>query len=457
MKRGNSYLIRVSSGYTTDGKQIIKSFTWKPDEGMTGKQIEKELSRQEVLFEDKVKKGLSIDSSMKFENFTDIWLKEYAEKQLAPKTVVVYKGLLRRINQSIGHIHLDKLQPHHLMDFCKNLSEEGLREDTLYIISIDLLAFLKQEKISKLMFSEMTGLSTETITATCEGKNITESSADAICKALGVKLSDMFIQQNKSGTLSEKTILHHYRLISSILSTAVQWQYIFSNPAERVKAPKVARKEIRYLDEKQAAELIEMLTYEPIQYRTMVTLLIYTGLRRGELFGLKWSDIDFEHNLLSVKRALQYLSGRGVFEKDTKTISSVRTINFDTVVFKLLSEYKEWQLKKQAAVGDQWINDDWLFTQWNGKPIHPETLTTWFEKFIKRNNLPDVCIHSLRHTNATLLIAGGTDIRTVASNLGHAQPTTSLNIYSHAVQSAKAVAAKRIENLLNPTKAKSSE
>lgn len=99
-------------------------------------------------------------------------------------------------------------------------------------------------------------------------------------------------------------------------------------------------------------------------------------------------------------------------------------------------------------LGDKWVDTDRLFCQWNGMPIHPDTITGWFHDFIERNNLPKVTIHSLRHTNATLMIASGTDIRTIAGRLGHAQTSTTVNTYSHVIQSANRVAADKLDAML---------
>ena len=99
--------------------------------------------------------------------------------------------------------------------------------------------------------------------------------------------------------------------------------------------------------------------------------------------------------------------------------------------------------------GDQWIDTDRLFTQWNGLPIYPDTITEWFPKFLERSGLPRVTLHSLRHSNATLMIAEGVDIRTVSNRLGHAQTSTTLNIYSHALKSRDQDAAEKLDAVLN--------
>jgi len=229
-------------------------------------------------------------------------------------------------------------------------------------------------------------------------------------------------------------------------------QSLLSNPAKRVRPPHSTHVEAPYLDEVEAARMIELLENEPIQYKTMVLLLLYSGMRRGELCGLEWSDVDFENHLISIRRTSQYLPGKGIYVKGTKTASSVRTIKLPTVAIDLLREYHKWQTLQRLSIGDQWVDCDRIYTSWNGRPAHPDTLTAWFEGFLKRTDLPQIHIHSLRHTNATLMIAGGEDIRTVSQRLGHAQVTTTVNTYTHAIQSASAKAAETLENILDPLK-----
>ena len=126
----------------------------------------------------------------------------------------------------------------------------------------------------------------------------------------------------------------------------------------------------------------------------------------------------------------------------------MRVIDLSDTAILLLKVYRNWQTQERFKLGDKWVDTDRLFCQWNGNPIHPDTITGWFRDFVNRNNLPKVTVHSLRHTNATLMIASGTDIRTVAGRLGHAQTSTTTNTYSHVIQSANRVAADRLDAML---------
>jgi integrase len=248
--------------------------------------------------------------------------------------------------------------------------------------------------------------------------------------------------------LAGKTISHHHRLISSILNQAVFWQVIPDNPTRRVKPPKVERKEAKYLDEEQTVTLLHLLDNEPHQNQVMIRLFLLSGVRRGELCGLEWKDIDFKNNMITVCRTSQYLPDMGIFTKGTKTDSSVRTIKLPDQAFELLKEHRKWQRKKRIAMGDRWVDSDRIFAQDDGTPVHPDSITGWFHDFISRTDLPQISIHSLRHTNITLLLAAGIPLKTVSYRAGHAQTSTTANIYSHAIRTADEKAAEVLENFV---------
>ena len=269
-----------------------------------------------------------------------------------------------------------------------------------------------------------------------------------MCGALGLKFEKSFEPSKPVKGLSNKTIRHHHRWISSILNQAVFWQVIPSNPAQRVKPPKVERMEAKYLDEKQTAKLLEIMEKESIQHRTMIKLFILSGLRRGEMCGLEWGDIDFENSLITVRRSSQYVSGKGIFTKETKTATSDRTIKLPKQAFEILKEYRKWQLEERLKMGNIWEDNDRIFTQFNGKPVHPDSISGFFTDLISKTDLPKVTIHSLRHTNITLLIAAGVLLRTVSYRAGHASTSITSEVYSHALRSADEMAAGVLEDII---------
>lgn len=391
-EKGNGkYEITISNGYTISGKKIRVIKTVQLDTKLSPKKMEKEIQNIAYELEKEVKSGLYLKGNIKFKDFSDKWLQDYAEKKLSPTTLDRYKTLLVRINEAIGHIKLEDLRPNHLINFYNNLAEKNMSNVPI-----------KNEK----------------------------------GEIIGYK------------KLSPKTILHHHRLISSILTKAVQWQVIKENVANRVEPPKVPKHESPYLDDKQAKELIKLLNNQPIQYKTAIILLIYTGLRRGELLGLEWKDIDYVNKTLNIVRTSTYVNGKGMITKDTKNSSSTRIIDLSDSAIILLKNYQKWQSIRCLKMGDQWHDTDRLFTQYNGLPMDANTIGKWFKQFINTTDLPKVTLHSLRHTNATLMIATGADIRSVSGRLGHSNTSTTLNIYSHFIESRNREIADKLQEML---------
>lgn len=449
-KRGNSYLIRCYDGYDQTGRQVERTMTWKIPTGMSEKKAEREARHQAELFEEKVRTGQSAEKKIKFSDFCDLWMKDYAETQLRPKTVTRYRGLLERIKPALGSIYLDRLRPTHLTAFYRELAQ--VRKVSTYIARVDLKAFLKEHKVTQTKLAEDSGICTATIRSIIIGNAATEETAKKIADALHIDFNKLFQPSGEPQPLSGQTILHYHRLISVILQTAVEWQYIPANAAERVKPPKAEANDAVYLDDKQAIHLLELLEAQPIYYRTAVTVLLFTGMRRGELMGLVWSDIDFDNNTITIQRSLQYLPDMGVFTSDTKTKSSRRVIKAPATAIQSLKIYRTWQKRTFMSIGQQWKESGCVFVTQNGTPMHPDTLTSWFGSFIKTTDLPQIHIHSLRHTNATLQIANGVAVTTVAGTLGHSTANTTTKVYAHAIQSAAAASAEMMDNLLNPMK-----
>lgn len=271
-------------------------------------------------------------------------------------------------------------------------------------------------------------------------------------------------QDGKPGGLSDKTILHHHRLISSILASALQWGFILSNPALRVKAPKIAKKEARHYNIEETQYILQLIENEPIKYRTMITLAIFGGMRQGELTALTWSDVDMEKGFITINKSLQHLPGQDTFIKSTKT-ETTRVISVSKPVITLLKSYKPWQNGEKGEAGDSWHDSDYIFTAKDGKHIFPNTIGKWFTKFIRRHNeeimnddtipnnsknqflIREVNFHGLRHTSATLMINQGVDIATVSKRLGHAKISTTTDIYAHSLQKADTEASNKLENL----------
>lgn len=469
-KRGeSSYRLTVSCGYDKYGKQIVKRKSINLSRIKPNKQLE-EAQRQWILFKDEVEKGIYLDAGkITFEEFIKKWLEDYAEPELAPKTLHRYKELLdSRIIPALGHIKLNKLQPTHLTEFYNNLREKGIRLDSKYSPKKDFIKIITDLGLTLKEILSKSKIDESTLKRIEHGQSVQFSTVHKICIAINIPTNTLFEPIKQEKALSERTILHHHRLISSILTCAVQWQFILNNPANRVKAPKVERKEARHFDVDQTEYILELLKDEPIKYRTAINMAIYGGMRLGELAGLEWVDIDFDNMLLKIHQSLQHISGEGTFEKAPKNETSNRIISLPKTVINLLREYEVWQNGEKATLGNLWHKEyNNIFTSRDGQPIYPGTISRWFHQFIKKHNdkiisdksIPDdnkkdylideVNFHGLRHTSATILINQGIDVTTVSKRLGHARTSTTTDIYSHSLQKADKSAADKLENLFN--------
>lgn len=161
-----------------------------------------------------------------------------------------------------------------------------------------------------------------------------------------------------------------------------------------------------------------------------------SGARRGEIVGLRWSKIDFTRKRILIDTSLLYSCTKGVYEETTKTGNS-RYVPIPDETLSLLRRYRAEQSALRLAWGDRWVDSGFVFTQENGEPMNPDSVTGWLSDFSKRHNLPHINPHAFRHSAASVLISQGTDIVTVSKMLGHAKVSTTTDIYSHLIESAK--------------------
>ena len=380
-KRGNSYSIRVSCGYDAKGKQVIQSMTWKPDEKMTPKQIEKELNRQAVMFEEACMKGFQA-KAVKFEPFCEEWFEEYAKINLRNTTYERLLQLRKRVYAAIGHMRMDKITPRQIQAFVNALSKEGANERT--------------------------------------GK-----------------------------PLAPKTIRHNLSLISDVFAYAVKMGVVSENPCSKVTIPKGEVKEKQIYTPAEVERFLTLLNGEPLKYKTFFNLMIYSGFRRGEMLGLEWKDVDFENNIISVRRTSNYTAAKGVYTDTTKTKRSQRTLKFPQEIMDMLKEYKEEQDAEALRVGSKWVETDRLYVKWNGEPMQNGTPYFWLNECCDKHGLPFYGLHSFRHLFASLLVNSGVDIVTVSGALGHSAVSTTSNVYCHMLQEAQAKVSDAVSNALN--------
>lgn len=419
-KRGDSYRITVSMGTDIYGKKITQKTTFRPDSSLSPKKQEKAVQAFAADFEAKVLNGKIMDGRrISLKDFSDRWFEEYANQRLQPRTLESYHDEMNRILPKMGHYKLTELKPANLNAFFSEMAKDGARAD------------------------------------------------------------------GKPGGLSKSTIAKTKAVLGSILSTAYDWEIIESNPMSKVHIEaKPTEETVKFFNVEQAADFLDFIE-RPYQIATkghgrvddtgkaytvaaytsekemqeqmkiLLILAIYTGLRKGELLALTWNDIDFDNDTISVSKAVTVVKGQQ-FVKCPKTKTSRRTVSIPHSLTVRIKKLKVDRLRYQLSIGDYWQGADWLFIQDDGRQMHYGSPAHAFRDALLRYNqsvpneqqLPLIPFHGLRHTSATLLIGNNQDIRSVSARLGHSRTSVTLDIYSHALQSADKKAADMLEELL---------
>lgn len=250
-----------------------------------------------------------------------------------------------------------------------------------------------------------------------------------------------------STPLAPKTVLEIHLIIRAALNNAVRKGLISRNVALVANAPKL--RSIPKVEQKAwtAQQLQAFLqTASGHQLFPAMWLMSTTGIRRSELLGLKWGDIDFDTATISITRGLVAV-GYKLHETRGKTSNSRRLVDLAPTTMRVLGAWKEWQETTQTAAGIQ--ANDWVFTNESGGPIHPHSFSQAFNRIVARCDIPRIRLHDLRHTHGTLLIKEGVPVKVVSERLGHANPTFTIDTYQHVLPGMQAEAARTFEALLD--------
>ena len=447
-KKGISYKITVSMGRDENYKQIRHYMTWTPPANMKEARADKEAAKVACQFEEKLRQGYQPDNQLTFAEYAQDFLASKQREGLKKSTYERYLLLLRRINPAIGHMRLQDIRPQHLNQFYDNLMEPNLRiKGTTASSKVAIVALLKEKKISQSALARAYGVSSATIYKLCHGGKIQWDTAVAIAKAIDMDTELLFTPHDHSEPLSNKTVLEHHRLIRTILGQAEKELIVPYNAASKATPPKAHHGEVNSLQPEDIYEILKALETESLKWRSIIHLMIVTGCRRGEIMGLKWDQIDFDHGIIHICETLLAVDS-GVHTETPKTRESDRYINIPAETVSLLLQHREEQDRHRSILGDHWEDYGYVFTQEFGQPMHPDSVNGWLNKFSKRHNLPHINPHAFRHTMASILINNGTDILAVSRRLGHTNATTTLNFYGHVLREADARSSDCIANVL---------
>ena len=246
--------------------------------------------------------------------------------------------------------------------------------------------------------------------------------------------------------LAARTVLHHHRVLREALQHAVRWQLAASNPADAVSPPRPADREMRALTPGEVHRLLAA-DGDP-GLRAIIHVAVTTGLRLGELLGLRWSDLDLDGGTASISRAAQYLSGTGITFRQPKSARSRRNIALSAETVRTLREHRRRQLERRLAAGPAYVDQDLVFATADGSVRPPYQVQAAFRTLVQRVGLGPVRFHDLRHTAATLMLRAGVPIKIVSTRLGHATAALTLDTYSHVTPDMQREAAAAVDAVL---------
>jgi len=256
----------------------------------------------------------------------------------------------------------------------------------------------------------------------------------------------------KKGRLSNSSIANCYRAFDNLLTRATEWKFIKENPADGVSPPKVSSKKSDVYSKKELEEIFSLLENYPFHWRVLITLAITTGARQGEIAALEWKHINTEKHTVRIEQSLTEVIGEGVKLKSTKS-GKERIVAIPEYLSKMLKSLKIKRNEELLAIKDMqdqnWKEHFFIFANEYGKPIRPDSISQWWSRFIEKNKVKKIRFHDLRHTSATLLINEGVHAKVISERLGHADISTTMNIYGHVLEEADQTAASHFDSLFN--------
>jgi integrase len=259
------------------------------------------------------------------------------------------------------------------------------------------------------------------------------------------QLVQSFYTQKLQEGLAPGSVRDMHMVLHKALENAVRWRLIGRNVCDDVSPPKLVKYNVQPLTQKQAFWLLK--TAQGHKLEALITVALATGMRRGELLGLQWQDINFEDRSLQIRRSMVRLGNRGVVESQPKTLKSRRRVVLPQFVIEVLKQHRTRQLEAQLRAGTAWQENDLVFCNGFGRFFDQGQLHVEFQKFLKDAGLPPIRFHDLRHSAATFLLAMGVHPKVVQEILGHSNISTTMDTYSHVLPSMQIEAMDKMNDL----------
>ncbi len=347
--------------------------------------------------------------------YLERWLADYAEPATARRTYLRYKEICElHLIPALGPLLLKNLRPMHIQAYYTEALKSGRR--------------VRRSRAAENTEGQDKAAAPKRASATSESAN-PGFPEEAPVRPAG---------------LSAQTVLHHHRVLRTALHQAVKWQLLAVNPADAVTPPRPERKEVVALSQEETVALLAAL--EGSRLHLPALLAVTTGMREGELLGLRWRDVDLENGRLHVRQSLQQAKGE-LFFKAPKTDRGVRAIALPPLTVEALRRYKAEQNEARLRQGAAYDDHDLVLAREDGRPWNPGSFAAEWRKTTRELGRP-VRFHNLRHTHATLLLANGEHPKVVQERLGHSSIGITMDTYSHVMPSMQEAAASKLEESL---------
>ena len=426
LKNGESYTIQVKA----NGKFV--STTIKAPDNMRQTEITRYVNRIATEFEEKVRtspKEIKVD--LTFSECANDWLNA-GQGSKSQTYLINCEKIISDLNRFIGSKPLKAITRadcERIFVYLNNRTIEVSRARLIQPID----KFLENQRIG--LISKECGFNRITMQMIRKGNIVQIETASALAKCLGFKMTDYFEITTETRLYSKESKLKYRRTLNAILNYAVENEYIQRNVASSKSIKNMISgqlKEKDILSYSETMQLIEAIKREEnIKRKTAVALLFYTGMRKSELCGLEWKDVNLFEHKISINRNSIFIPKVGLITKEPKTEKSKRTIKICSYLNDMLIEYKNWYINEKIRLGDYFHETDRLMVLENGFPINPETINHWLTELLIKNGIRKVTPHSLRHTHITLQLRDGISVKVIARNVGHCDATMILKVYSH--------------------------
>jgi len=451
LKKGISYRIIARCKDPKTNMIETKTMTWKKPEDMADSEARHYIQKIAYDFEE----NLINEANGKGVKDTDISLIDYAlerieriKNSISPHSYLTEQRKFREMEKYFGQIKLKDISPALVQDYLDKMQKRGIVTE-MAKLKKSLRPVVKSKRFKINNFVKRANMSKQTFEKIERNEIIQLSTAEKICNALKVKVKDYFEIITTRKPYARASINSFRKSLCATLASAKRQRLIAHNYASRdyIETPSGTKKEIIILKEKESLTLAEELEKEQnIIVKTALMTCLYMGLRRSELAGLQWQDINFEKNIMKIERSMHRDKGYGIYYKCTKTESSKREISIPDRLAEQLREYKEWwQIHRPYFIDERF--EYALFKNDSMRPYSPGTYLPWLKKILQKANLTDVTLHSLRHTNISLQIMAGIDEKTVAGRVGHSQTSTTTDIYSHFMHTSDVKASNVLDKI----------